>query len=213
MNQIRIVLADDHLLVAESLRNLLESSYEVVGIAQDGRTMIEMVKKYDPDIVISDISMPLLNGINAAEKLKKRGVRAKIIFMTQHPDVDYAIHAFEAGASGYVLKHDASAELDNAIQTVLNGKTYITPTLKEKVQEAMTRGSGDKHDAIENLTIRQKEVLQLLAEGHSAKEVAAIINTSPRTVEFHKYRIMEALELHSSAELVQYAVRHDMVTE
>lgn len=200
MGKPRLLLADDHRIVIEGLRSILETEFDLVGTAGDGRTLLAEAARHDPDVIVVDISMPLLNGIEAARQLRKSHPRAKIIVLTMHDDLIYANRALEAGAVGYVLKHSAPVELVTAIREALAGRIYVTPSIAKK------RPSGQK--VIDPLTPRQREVLQLVAEGHSAKEIASVLHISSRTVEFHKYRIMEDLQLHSNAELVQYAIKH-----
>ena len=212
MSRPRVLVADDHRIVAEGLSSLLEPTFELVGIVENGRELVEAAGKLHPDVIVADISMPLLNGIEAARQLKQRGERAKIVLLTMHSDVTYATRAFDAGASGFVLKHAASSELITAIEEVLKGRTYITPMIARDLVQAYRGGKPGQPDPTHRLTPRQLEVLQLLAEGHSAKEVAAVLNISPRTAEFHKYRMMEALEIRTTAELVQYAVKHGVVS-
>jgi DNA-binding NarL/FixJ family response regulator len=209
----RVLLADDHRIFLEGLRSLLEPDFEIVGTVEDGRTLLEEVKKLRPQVIVADISMPLLNGIEAARQIKKIDPHIRIILLTMHPDVTYAARGFEAGASGYVLKHSAPTELVTAIDEALRGKTYITPRIAgELLQFYKQEGTIEQKLADRKLTPRQREVLQLLAEGHSAKEVAAILGISTRTVEFHKYRIMEELNLKTSAELIQYAIKHGIIS-
>lgn len=220
MAKARVVIADDHRIVAEGIRGLLaEAEYEVVGIVEDGRALLAvMAEPNPPDVVVADVSMPMLNGIEAAEQLKRGGCTAKVIFLTMHPDVSYAARALEAGASGFVLKHSAPSELLTAVAEALAGRTYVTPRVAEELKRLKHgsagggEGSGAAADPIGRLTPRQREVLQLVAEGRSAKEVANVLNISPRTAEFHKYRLMEQLHVTTNAELVQIAVRHGLVT-
>lgn len=212
MSRPRVLVADDHRIVAEGLCGLLEPTFEVVGIVENGRELLEAAGKLHPDVIVADISMPLLNGIEAARQLKQRGERARIVLLTMHTDVTYATRAFDAGASAFVLKHAASSELITAIEEVLKGRTYITPMIARELVQAYRDGAPGQPDPAHRLTPRQLEVLQLLAEGHSAKGMAAILNISPRTAEFHKYRMMEALEIRTTAELVQYAVKHGLVS-
>ncbi|KAB2888995.1 MAG: response regulator transcription factor [Desulfobulbaceae bacterium] len=210
MKKPRILLADDHRMVAEGLRVLLETDYQLVGIVEDGRALLEAADKLMPDVVVADVSMPLLNGIEAVRQLKKRNKEIAVVFLTMHLDVAYAASAFEAGASGYVLKHSAPSELLTAISSALKGRTYITPLLAGELlsyQRNRPRG-GEPEGELARLTSRQREVLQLIAEGHSVKEAAAVLGISARTVEFHKYSMMEALGLKSSAELMRFAVKH-----
>jgi DNA-binding NarL/FixJ family response regulator len=212
MKRPRILLADDHRIVAEGLRGLLEPEFELIGIVEDGRALLTTAEKLRPDVIVADISMPLLNGIEAVRQIKRTNEEIKVVFLTMHPDVTYAASAFEAGASGYVLKHSAPSELITAIQSALRGKTYVTPLLAGELMH-FYKERPNQRDELSKLTPRQREVLQLLAEGHSAKEIASILNISARTVEFHKYRMMEALGLKSAAELIRYAVKHGIATQ
>lgn len=209
MRKARILLADDHRMVAEGLRGLLEPDYHLLEIVEDGRALLEAANRLKPDAVVADVSMPLLNGIEAARQIKKNNPSIAVIFLTMHLDVAYAASALEAGASGYVLKHAAPAELLTAIACALKGQTYITPMLAGKLLSYQrNRPLGETEDELARLTTRQREVLQLIAEGHSVKEVAVVLGISARTVEFHKYSMMEALGLKSSAELMRFAVEH-----
>ncbi|WP_054029453.1 response regulator [Desulfatitalea tepidiphila] len=208
MKRPRILLADDHRMVAEGLRGLLEPDFELVGIVEDGRAMLDAVERLHPDVVVVDVSMPLLNGIEAVRQLKKTNKKIAVVFLTMHLDVTYAASAFEAGASGYVLKHAAPTELISAINSALKGRTYITPILAGQLlqyQKGKPRGTEGERVA---LTHRQREVLQLIAEGRTVKEVATILKISTRTVEFHKYTIMENFGLKSTADLVRFAIKN-----
>jgi len=203
----RVLLADDHCMMSEGLRSLLQPHFDVVGIVSDGRELIAAAKRLDPDIVVLDISMPSLNGIDAAHQLRSADSRAKVVILTMHREVTYAARALEAGASGYVLKHSAAAELVTAIQEALKGGTYITPQIAADLVDAFRRGVHAGAEAPGELTPRQREVLQLVAEGHSAKEIAVRLHISPRTAEFHRARLMKTLGLRNMAELIQYAMR------
>ncbi len=210
MDKIRILVADDHPIVAEGLRHLLEPIYDVVAIIENGREMIAAAKKLKPDAIVVDISMPLLNGIDAVSQIRSEGIQAKIIFLTMHTEANYARRALAAGASAYVLKHSASSELLFAIQQSLAGRIFVTPTIAAKIKH--TRAAEEASlNALKELTVRQREVLQLLAEGNTAKEISNILDLSRRTVEYHKYHLMEVLGLHNSAELIQFAVQHELV--
>ena len=210
MAKIRILVADDHPIVAEGLRSLLEPTFEVVAIVQNGRELVVAAKKLNPDVIVVDISMPLLNGIDAVSQIRSEGLKAKIIFLTMHTETNYARRALAEGASGYVLKHSASSELLFAIQQALAGRTFVTPTIAANIEH--TRAAKEASlNPLEELTVRQREVLQLLAEGHSASEISSILNLSRRTVEYHKYHLMEVLGFHKSAELIQFAVEHGLV--
>jgi DNA-binding NarL/FixJ family response regulator len=207
----RVLLADDHRVVAEGLKRLLAEDFELVGMVEDGRALIAAAKKLEPDVVVADISMPHLNGIDAMVQLKKDNARIKVVFLTMHQDAAYARRALEAGATGFVVKHSAPAELVMAIHAALKGQTFITPALAGDVLRQAQHGSRETEDPNQLLTPRQREILQLLAEGRSAKEIAAALAISPRTVEFHKYQLMEAHGLHSTAELVHFAIKHGIV--
>ncbi len=211
MKRARVLLADDHRIVAEGLRSLLEPEFELVGTVEDGRALVAAAEKLSPDVIVADISMPELNGIEAVRQLRKKDKQVKVVFLTMHPDVTYAVSAFEAGASGYVLKHSAPSELLTAIHEALKGRTYVTPMIAGDLMEAYREGSPQKGAHIE-LTSRQREVLQLLAEGRSAKEIASTLGISTRTVEFHKYHMMEDLGIKTVAELVRYAIKHGVVS-
>lgn len=208
----RILLADDHRIVAEGLRTLLEPEFELVDIVEDGRALLDAAAKLKPDVIIADISMPRLNGIEAVRQIKKVDTDVKVVFLTMHPDVTYAVSALEAGAMGYVLKHSAPSELTTAIRSALKGKVYITPLINGEIMLSRAKGSQERRDETSHLTRRQREVLQLLAEGKSAKEIAAILNISTRTVEYHKYRMMKEVGLKTAAELIRYAVKHHIVS-
>jgi DNA-binding NarL/FixJ family response regulator len=208
----RILLADDHRIVAEGLRGLLEPEFELVGIVEDGRELLAAAEELQPDLIIADISMPLLNGIDAVRQIRKTNADIKVVFLTMHPDAIYAASAFEAGALGYVLKHSAPSELITAIHSALKGKTYVTPLLAGELMQLNKEKQTNAAMLLSNLTPRQREVLQLLAEGRSAKEIASVLNISARTVEFHKYRMMDVLGLKTVAELIRYAVKHGIVS-
>ena len=211
MKRIRILLADDHAIVIEGLRRVLEPVYEIVGEAPDGRALVTAAAALCPDIIIADISMPLLNGIEAARQIRKVNRGVKIIFLTMHPDVTYAAEALCAGGSAYVLKSSAGGEILEAIPEALHGRLYVSPSIdREVVHAQMARKDRQAHREFD-LTARQREVLQLIAEGRSIKEIAEILNVSPRTIEFHKYRIMNALALGTTAELIQYAMKRGIV--
>jgi len=209
----KILLADDHKIVLEGLKSLLEPPYEIVGAVEDGRALVEAAERLRPDVIVADISMPLLNGIEAVRHIKRSDPDTKVILLTMHPDLTYAARGFDAGASGYVLKHSAPSELLTAIEEVLKGRTYVTPIIAGDLLESYRQGAAvPKQDVVRKLTPRQREILQLLAEGHSAKEIASRLRISARTVEFHKYRMMEHLEIKTSAELVQYAIKQGIVS-
>lgn len=212
MKRPRVLLADDHVIVAEGLRGLLEPEFELVGIVQDGRALLNAAETLRPDVIVADISMPLLNGIDALRQIRKNGWNIKVVFLTMHPDVAYAVSAFEAGAMGYVLKHSAPSELITAIRSAMNGKTYVAPLLAGELMQ-FYKERPDQRDELTMLTPRQREVLQLLAEGRSAKEIATVLQISPRTVEFHKYRMMEDLGIKTVADLIRYAINKGIVSQ
>ena len=207
----RVLLADDHRLVAEGLKSLLSAEFELVGVVEDGRALIEAARKLRPDVIVADITMPHLNGIDALAQLKQDDEGVRVVFLTMHPEVAYARRALEAGALGYVLKHSAPSELIAAIRAAMDGKTWLTPALAGEVLQSMKREPGKAGDPAASFTPRQREILQLLAEGRSAKEIGAALEISARTVEFHKYQMMERLDLHTSAELVHFAIKHGIV--
>jgi DNA-binding NarL/FixJ family response regulator len=212
MNRPRVLLADDHRIVAEGLRSLLAEEFDLVSIVEDGHAMIASAMELKPDIIVADVAMPRLNGIDAFIRLRKDMPRIKVIFLTMHPEVAYARRALEAGALGFVLKHAATEELIMAIRTALSGKVYITPALAGEILMAMQSKSRTAHTGGAAITPRQREIVQLLVEGKSAKEIGNTLSISPRTVEFHKYEMMESLGLHSNAELILYAIKHSLVT-
>ena len=209
MLRTRVILADDHTLVLEALEKLLEPEFEVVGTFADGHTLVEAAPKLKPGVVVLDIGMPTLNGLNAGQRLKQLMPTVKLIYLTMNQDSDTAAAAFRLGAKGYLLKNSAASELVEAIRLVARGGSYVTPLMAQDVV-----GSSIHHfknlKSTNRLTLRQKEVLQLLAEGHSMKEAAFVLNVSPRTVAFHKYTMMEHLHIKSSAELVQYAMNSQL---
>lgn len=209
----RIVLADDHTLVLEGLRKILEDEYDIVGTAEDGRTLLKVAQEHNPDVVVLDISMPQLNGLDAARQLHKLLPACKIIFLTMHTDPTYAKEAFQIGASGYLLKRSAATELILAIQAVLKDQFYVTPVIaKEMLLPLCVESEGALEKKI-SLTPRQREVLQLVAEGEAVKDIANILNVSNKTVEFHKTKIMRELNLHSTVELTKYAVAHGLASQ
>src|SRR4051812_33799192 len=204
MKRPRVLLADDHRLLREAIAHLLEPSCEVVGAVGDGRALLEAAQELRPDIVVLDIAMPLLNGLDAARQLKGLMPEVRLIFLTVSEDPDLAAEAFRAGASGYLLKNSAASELFKAIQEVSQGRSYVTPLATQGLVGTLLREPGPARPA-GPLSARQREVLQLLAEGRTMKEIARILAITPRTVAFHKYRMMEELGIRTGAELVQYA--------
>jgi DNA-binding NarL/FixJ family response regulator len=212
MNRARVLVADDHQILAEGVRGLLEPEFEVVGVVADGRELLTAAERLKPDVIVTDITMPSLNGIEAAALLRDAGITAKVVFLTMQRDVAYARRAMEAGAVGFVLKHSALSELVTAIREALQGKTYITPMIAGELMQSYREGETRSGDAPSRLTLRQREVLQLIAEGRSAKEIAAALKISVRTAEAHKARIQESLGLQNTAELVQFAIRKGIIS-
>ena len=209
----RVLLADDHEIVVEGLKRILETKYELVAAVADGLELVAEAEKLRPDVIVTDISMPLLNGLDAVRQLKKKkGLRAKIVFLTMHADADLATEAFAAGAAGYVLKSSAGRELVDAIDTVLAGRVYLTPHIQQGVLEAFMKAGGEPEKASIELTQRQREVLQLVAEGLTMKEIASTLDVSPRTVESHKYDLMQKLGVKTTAELIHYAIKRNIIS-
>ncbi len=202
-----VLIADDHTLIVEAFRKLLEAEYEVVGTVSNGRELLEVATTTRPDVVIVDVGMPLLNGLAAGQQLKKMMPTAKLVYVTMNEDPGVAATALDQGASAYLLKSSAAAELLKGIHDVLRGRTYVTPRIRRAMDEAFIR-SPIRREVPKKLTARQTEVLQLLAEGRSMKEVAALLDLTPRTVAFHKYRIMEVIGAKSNAELLQFAFKN-----
>jgi DNA-binding NarL/FixJ family response regulator len=208
----RILLADDHPFLIEGLHRLLDTRFEVVGAAADGTTLLELALDLRPDMVITDISMPIMNGLEVTRRLREVGSRAKIIFLTMHSDADLVAEAFRMGASGYVLKSSALEDLVAAIRSVSEGGLFLTNSLAKGRLESIRTGAGTLPGACSvNLTPRERQVLQMVAEGRIMKEIAAILNISVSTAGFHRYNIMDKLQLRSTAELTQYAIRHKLV--
>ncbi len=212
MNKVKILLADDHLLVAEALKSLLTPIYDVVGTVSDGMALLEAASALRPDLIVMDIGMPQLNGLDATRQIKRILPRVKIIIVTMNEDTDLVGEAFRAGASGYILKHSASRELMEAIQEVLKGASYLSPRITGGAVASMLRGPDRESGKSRELTSRQRQVIQLLAEGRSMKEIADILTISLRTVAAHKYRIMDLLEVKTNAELYRYAVKHRIIS-
>ena len=207
MKRPRILLADDHQLLREAFGKLLEPDFEVVGAVADGRALLAAAPGLKPDVVLLDVAMPLLNGLDAARQLKRALPDVKIIFLTMSEDPDVAAEAFRVGASGYLLKNSAASELSQAIHEVFHGRSYVTPLATRGMVDSFLHESGSPKTSTE-LSPRQREVLQLLAEGRTMKEVARILKISARTVAFHKYGMMKELGVRSTAALVQYALSH-----
>jgi len=211
MRRSRVLLADDHQMLLDALKGLLEPSYEVVGLVTDGRALLKAAQKLRPDIIVLDIAMPQLNGLEAGRQLKQSMPTAKLIYMTMNEDPYLVGEAFRAGASAYLLKQAAGLELNEAIQRVLKGGSYVTPSASKGLDDISMRDPKNRELAPEP-TARQREVIQLLAEGRTMKEVATLLYITPRTVAAHKYTAMELLQVKTSAELIQYAIKHRIIS-
>ena len=209
MGRLRILVADDHTLLVEAFVKLLEPKYDVVGTAADGRELLIEAERLNPDIILLDLSMPKLNALDAAHQIKQKRPDAKLIFLTVNEDPGLVAEAFRLGASGYLLKNSAASELFQAIEEVSMGRAYVTPMVAQGMLESFVQDPGGR--TVSKLTARQREILQLLAEGNSMKQAAAVLNVAPRTVAFHKYRIMKRLGLTSNAKLIQLAIREGML--
>jgi DNA-binding NarL/FixJ family response regulator len=212
MTKVRILLADDHTFLLQACAKMLENDFEIPAVFTDGRALLESAPALKPDAIVLDIGMPLLNGLDAGRELKKMIPGVKLIFLTMYPDPDLAREAIRAGASAYLLKTSAASELMKAIHEALRGRLYVTPAIARAIQDSFIQNPEGKHVSKE-LTPRQREVLQLLAEGRPMKEAAYILDVSTRTIAFHKYRMMEQLGLRSSAELIQFAVTQHLVSQ
>ncbi|MDM0026121.1 response regulator [Variovorax saccharolyticus] len=185
----------------------MAAEFDLVGVVENGRDMVEAARGLQPDAIVADITMPLLNGIEALELLRKEGIETPVVFLTMHREVDYAITALEAGAAGYVLKHSAPDELVRAVHVVLGGGTFVSPSLAGELFQATRARSREHGEAAVALSVRQHDILRLLADGKSAKEIAKALDISSRTVEFHKYKIMESFGLKNGAELIHFAIK------
>lgn len=204
----RVLLADDHALLLGAFEKLLAAECEIVGQASDGRALVAAAEELKPDVIVLDIAMPLLNGLEAGRQIKRKLRDVKLVFLTMNEDPELAAEAFRSGASAYLLKRSAASELTTAIREVMNGRSYVTPLITSGMVGSLLK---EKDSGEADLTSRQREVLQLLAEGHSMKEVANLLNLTPRTVAFHKYEMMKRLNVNSTAELIQYAVKRHIV--
>ncbi len=210
-HRVRIVIADDHNLVAEACKSFLEPEFEVVGIVNDGRALLRTAAELKPDVILIDIAMPLLNGLDAGEQVKGAVPSVKLIYLTMNMNPEVAAEAFRRGASGYLPKNTAAKELVTAIRTVLRGRSYLSPLITQDTVQFLLR-SDKTFEPEKRLTLRQREVLQLIAEGMSMKEVAYTLNLKAGTVAFHKYRIMSILGVKTNAELLQYAIKQHMIS-
>ena len=205
----RVILADDHTLLVEAFEKLLAPECDVVARVADGRALLAAVEKHHPDVVVLDLAMPLLNGLEAARQIKQMDPSVRLVFVTMNEDPDLAAEAFRAGGAAYLLKRSAGSELLTAIREAMKRRSYVTPLVTEGMLGSLMHSASDSPS--KQLTARQREVLQLLAEGKSMKEVGSILNVTPRTVAFHKYRMMQQLKIKTNAELIQYAIRHHVI--
>ena len=211
--KVKVLLGDDHVLILDGIRSALQSQYDVVGVATDGRALVQAAERLKPDVVVLDISMPLLNGFEAALQIKKSLPHAKLIFLSQHLNPAYLKQALKAGASGYVLKSGATEELQKAISTALRGQTYITTAFGDDVVARLWNRDGEVNNEAEDLTDRQREILQLIVEGRGNKEIAEVLHLSVKTIEFHRARIMLKLGVHTVAELTKVSLQRGLIPE
>ena len=209
MSKPRVIIADDHTMLVEAFEKLLSPECDVVAKVADGRALLAAVDDLRPDVVVLDLSMPLLNGLDAARQIKQTHPSVRLVFVTMNEDPDLAAQAFRMGGAAYLLKRSAGSELLTAIREAMRHRSYVTPLVTEGMLGALMHSQHEP--STPQLTARQREVLQLLAEGKSMKEVAGILNVAPRTVAFHKYRMMEQLKIKTNAELIQYAIRHHVI--
>jgi DNA-binding NarL/FixJ family response regulator len=212
MSRPRILLADDHRIILDGLKRVLEPEFEVAGAVEDGRELLKAAERLRPDVIVADISMPHLNGLEAVRQIHKTHPEIKVVFLTMHAEVAYALNAFEAGASGYVLKNSASDELVMAIRDALQGRNFVTALIAGELVQAYQNGKHRQAVTAADLTTRQREVLHLLAKGCTTKEIATSLTISTKNVEYHKYRIMELLGIKTSVELVRYALQQGFAT-
>jgi DNA-binding NarL/FixJ family response regulator len=211
MTPVTVLLADDHSIVIDGLRHLLEPDFTVVGAVADGRALVVATRELKPEVVVADVSMPILNGIEATRQIRQTDQHVKIVFFTMHSDVVYAAEAFQAGGSGYVLKSSPGTEIVTAIREALAGRMYVTSAVDRRSLVTQIQRDGSSRPGVGHLSLRQREVLQMVAEGQSTKQIADSLGISSRTVEFHRYQTMKSLGLHTIAELVQYAIRHHFI--
>ncbi|MBZ5703926.1 MAG: response regulator transcription factor [Acidobacteriia bacterium] len=211
MKRIRVLLGDDHALILDGIRASLQLQFDIVGQATDGKALVQAAERLRPDLVILDISMPLLNGFESARQIREILPATKLIFLSQHLNPAYLKHALRVGVAGYVLKAGATEELQKAINTVLRGKTYITPSFGEDVIARLWNRSGEVNEESEDLTDRQREILQLIVEGRSSKEMADLLHVSIKTIEFHRARIMNKLGVRTVAELTKVALQQGLI--
>ena len=212
MKRPKILLADDHTVILDGLRSILEADFEIVGAVTDGRALVAAYKKLLPGVVLCDITMPLLNGLDATRQIKKADPEAKIIFLTMHPDVAMAKEALRAGGSGYLVKHSPASEIVTAIQQVLRGRVYLSPLVTKEGLDSFMANVGGPGELPSPLSEREREVLQLVAEGKTHKQVAQTLGISVRTAQYHRYNIMKKLGLRTAPELTQYAIKHGIIS-
>ncbi len=208
MTRPTVLIAEDHRVVAEGLRSTLAPEFDVAGVVHDGRAMIDAARTLRPDAIVADITMPVLNGIEALAMLRNDGIRIPVVFLTMHREVAYARRALKAGAAGYVLKLSAPEELTQAVRAALVGETFVSPAIAGELFRSTKGKLSQSPDPVARLTAHQRDILRLLAKGFSAKEIGAELGISSRTVEFHKYQLVEVLGVKSSAELIHFAIRH-----
>jgi DNA-binding NarL/FixJ family response regulator len=206
----RLLLADDHKIFTEGLRTLLAQDFDVIGVVEDGLSLVEAAVRLKPDVIVADIAMPEINGIEALRRIRELHVNAKVVMLTMYADSMYAAEAIRAGAAGYVMKSCATSELKAALEAALSGRIYLSPRLAEVMGQRIEK-PGNPGQPLERLTARQRQVLQLVAQGRSSKEIASILRISLKTAEFHRHNIMETLGIHSIAELTRYAIGHGLV--
>ena len=212
MALIRVLLADDHAMFVQALQALLKNSFDLVGTVYDGRALLKSVQELRPDVVVTDLSMPMLNGLDAIRQIKSISNDTRIIMLTMHAEPQLAVEAFRAGAVGYLLKTSSGEELVTAIREAHNGRVYLTPLIAKDLIDVLIEAKTPDASPAATLTPRQREVLQLIAEGRTMKEIASILQISPRTAESHKYEMMDVLGLSTTAELIQYAIRLKLVS-
>ncbi len=211
MGRIRVLVADDQPIVLEGLHSLLEPEFEIVGEARDGQALLAAAGRTKPDIIVTDIAMPVLNGIEAARRIKKTDPNVKIVFLTMHADMVYATEALKSGGSAFVLKSSGGDELLTAIREVLNGRKFVTPSIAARVLQALASRGSKRKKGLECLTKRQREVLRMTAEGKTLNQVAETLHISSSTAKSHKHRLMEELQVRTTAELTRYAIEHELV--
>ena len=210
MNKPRILLADDHMLILDGLRHLLERHYDLVGTVQDGHSVVNAARRLQPDLILMDVAMPVLNGLQAGQRLQQELPNVKLLYVSMYGDTPYVEEALRIGASGYVLKRSGWEELSRAIETVLAGKQYVSPDLSAALPQQAVQPPTAHEGTIRSLTERQRQILRLVAAGYTAKEIGRMLHITSKTVEFHKGRMMRQLQLQSTVELARYALTHGL---